>query len=57
VEVGSAFVRIRPFVDDRDLRALAALHQLCRGIDAAFETFYDALAADAALPEGERDAA
>lgn len=58
MEVGSAFVRIRPHLDERDARALQALHELARSIDKAFDEFYDSLAGDEpALPEGERHAA
>lgn len=57
-EVGGCFVRIRPFVGERDLRALAALRDLCRSIDAAFDEFYETLAGDdPALSEGDRHAA
>lgn len=39
MEVGSAFVRIRPFVADEDVRALEALDRLSHDVAAAFDRF------------------
>jgi len=57
VEVGGAYVRIRPYVAPRDLRALEALHDLATDLSAAFDKFHDRLEADdpAELQEAHDD--
>jgi hypothetical protein len=47
VEVGGAFVRIRPYLSPRDQLALQALHDLSRDLADAFDRFHDRLAASA----------
>lgn len=62
MEVGGAYVRIRPYVTDEDARALAALEQLARDVAGAFDRFRDTLAdtgedAGGAETDGSRMAA
>lgn len=55
MEVGSATVRIRPRLADRDVVALAAMEQLFTDVAAAFNRFRETLETSAPLPEGDPD--
>lgn len=61
MEVGAAFVRIRPYVAERDARSLAALDRLTHDIASAFDRFHEDIGADtnpprlAAIPVAEPD--
>jgi hypothetical protein len=58
VEVGAAYVRIRPYVSQRDIRALEAFRDLGADIAAAFDRFHDRLDADdPELQEADHDRA